>query len=129
MHGSLKKEMWLPVLNDEGKVVGCIARSVSRILPKKYFHPIVRIILSYKGMLYLVKRPSDEFLSPDLLDHPLHSYVVFRHSIQETVLDLTEKACQQQDAFTPSAASLSISSRISFGSLERSRPRTYGTMQ
>ena len=101
MQGSLKKEMWLPVLNDEGKVVGCIARSVSRILPKKYFHPIVRIILSYKGMLYLVKRPSDEFLSPDLLDHPLHSYVVFRHSIQETVLDLTEKACQQQDALTP----------------------------
>ena len=101
MEGSLKKEMWLPVLNDEGKVVGCIARSVSRILPKKYFHPVVRIILSYNGMLYLVKRPSDDFLSPELLDHPMHSYVLFRHSIQETVLDLTDKACNRHDALSP----------------------------
>ena len=31
MRGSLRKEMWLPVLNDGGKVIGCIARSV--ILP------------------------------------------------------------------------------------------------
>ena len=35
MQGSLKKEMWLPVLNDNGKVIGWIARSVSRSLPKK----------------------------------------------------------------------------------------------
>ena len=26
MQGSLKKEMWVPVLNDNGKVIGCIAR-------------------------------------------------------------------------------------------------------
>lgn len=52
MQGSLKKEMWLPVLNDNGKVIGCIARSVSRSLPKKYYHPIVRIAVVYNGMLY-----------------------------------------------------------------------------
>ena len=56
MQGSLKKEMWLPVLNDNGKVIGCIARSVSRSLPKKYYHPIVRIAVVYNGMLYLVRR-------------------------------------------------------------------------
>ena len=27
MQGSLKKEMWIPVLSDNGKVIGCIARS------------------------------------------------------------------------------------------------------
>ena len=54
MQGSLKKEMWVPVLNDNGKVIGCIARSVSRSLPKKYYHPIVRIAVVYNGMLYLV---------------------------------------------------------------------------
>ena len=38
MQGSLKKEMWLPVLNDNGKVIGCIARSVNRSLQKYYHH-------------------------------------------------------------------------------------------
>lgn len=65
MQGSLKKEMWVPVLNDNGKVIGCIARSVSRSLPKKYYHPIVRIAVVYNGMLYLVRRSKDEFVSPD----------------------------------------------------------------
>ncbi|MGM9758859.1 MAG: hypothetical protein ACI30I_01925 [Parabacteroides sp.] len=91
MQGSLKKEMWLPVLNESGKVVGCIARSVSRILPKKYFHPVVRIAILYKNMFYLTKRPHDDFVSPDGLDYPLHGYVLFRHTIQETVLDLIDE--------------------------------------
>ena len=69
MQGSLKKEMWLPVLNDNGKVIGCIARSVSRSLPKKYYHPIVRIAVVYNGMLYLVRRSKDEFVSPDITYH------------------------------------------------------------
>lgn len=56
MQGSLRKEMWLPVLNDGGKVIGCIARSVSRSLPKKYYHPVVRVAVIYQGMLYLVNR-------------------------------------------------------------------------
>lgn len=85
MKGSLRKEMWLPVLNDNGKVVGCIARSVSRSLPKKYYHPIVRVAVIYNGMLYLVKRSKEEFVSPDTLDYPMHSYVLFRHSIESTL--------------------------------------------
>ncbi len=85
MQGSLKKEMWVPVLNDKGKVIGCIARSVSRSLPKKYYHPIVRIAVVYNGMLYLVRRSKDEFVSPDTMDYPFHTYVLFRHSIDSTV--------------------------------------------
>lgn len=85
MRGSLQKEMWLPVLNEKGKVVGCIARSVSRSLPKKYYHPIVRIAVLYKDMLYLAKRSKEAFVAPDALDYPFHSYVLFRHTIEATV--------------------------------------------
>lgn len=88
MNGSLKKEMWLPVLNDKGKVVGCIARSVSRSLPKKYYHPVVRVAVIYNGMLYLVKRPKDGFVSPDTVDYPLRNYVLFRHSIESTLKEM-----------------------------------------
>src|SRR5574344_1889357 len=85
MSGSLEKEMWLPVLNDEGKVVGCMARSVSRALPKKYYHPVIRVALLYQGMIYLVKRSSEDFVSPNTLDHPLHGYMLFRHSHADTL--------------------------------------------
>lgn len=85
MQGSLRKEMWLPVLNDGGKVIGCIARSVSRTLPKKYYHPIIRVAVIYDGMLYLMKRGKDAFVSPETIDYPFHEYVLFRHSIESTV--------------------------------------------
>lgn len=85
MSGSLEKEMWLPVLSDEGKVVGCMARSVSRALPKKYYHPVIRVAVLYQGMLYLTKRSSEDFVSPDTLDHPFHSYMLFRHSHADTL--------------------------------------------
>lgn len=85
MRGSLEKEMWLPVLNDNGKVIGCIARSVSRSLPKKYCHPIVRVAVVHNGLLYLAKRSKEEYVSPDTLDHPFFDYVRFRHSIEATM--------------------------------------------
>ena len=96
MQGSLKKEMWIPVLNDNGKVIGCIARSVSRSLPKKYYHPIVRIAVVYNGMLYLVRRSKDEFISPDTMDYPFHNYVLFRHSIDSTVKETLGSLAQDK---------------------------------
>lgn len=91
MKGSLQKEMWLPVLDDDKKVIGCIARSVSRSLPKKYYHPVVRVAVIYDGMLYLTKRSTDAFVSPDTIDYPFRSYVLFRHSIDSTVRGLIGK--------------------------------------
>lgn len=85
MQGSLKKEMWIPVLDNKENVVGCIARSVSRAVKKKYFHPIVRVALLHKGMLYLEKRTKDDYVSPDMLDYPFEQYVLFRHSLEEAV--------------------------------------------
>lgn len=97
MQGSLRKEMWLPVLNEGGKVIGCIARSVSRTLPKKYYHPIVRVAVIHNGMLYLMKRSKDAFVSPDTIDYPFHSYVLFRHSIESTVRESVGELAEQED--------------------------------
>lgn len=98
MRGSLRKEMWLPVLNEGGKVIGCIARSVSRTLPKKYYHPIVRVAVVYQGMLYLVNRGKDAFVSPGTLDYPFHRYVLFRHSIESTVREAIAPLKEKGDA-------------------------------
>ena len=81
----LKKETWLPVLDEKGKVIGSMARSVSRLSSKKYFHPIVRVAVIYNGMLYLSNRGKDEYVSPELLDHPFQRYVLFRRSVDEAL--------------------------------------------
>lgn len=97
MQGSLRKEMWLPVLNDGGKVIGCIARSVSRSLPKKYYHPVVRIAVIFQGKLYLVNRGKKAFVSPDTIDYPFFSYVLFRHSLESTVREAMGDLGEQDD--------------------------------
>lgn len=97
MQGSLKKEMWLPVLNDGGKVIGCIARSVSRTVPKKYYHPVVRIAVIYQGMLYLSKRGKDAFVSPSTVDYPFTNYVLFKHSIESTVQETMGSLSEQKE--------------------------------
>lgn len=91
MHGTLKKETWLPVLNEKGRVVGSMARSISRASSQRYFHPIVRVAVVFNGMLYLSKRSADEYISPELLDLPFHKYVLFRHSIDGTVKEAIGK--------------------------------------
>lgn len=91
MQGRLRKEMWLPVLDDGGKVIGCIARSVSRSLPKRYYHPVVRVAVLYQGMFYLVGRGKKAFVSPDTFDYPLRGYVLFRHRIESVAYELAGK--------------------------------------
>lgn len=90
VRGRLKKEMWLPVLNDKGSVIGCIAYSVSRLLPKKYYHPIVRIALVHKGMLYLAKRNEYAYVSASMIDYPFYRYVLFRQSIEAAAQEAVE---------------------------------------
>jgi len=68
-------------------VIGSMAQSVSETSNLKYFHPIVRVVVLYKGMLYLVKNGKQARVSPDHLDYPFSKYVIFRHSIEGTVRD------------------------------------------
>lgn len=97
--GNFRKETWLPVLSDEGKVIGYVARSVSQGQPKKYYHPIVRIAVMYKGMLYLVKGDK-EHASAGKLDYPFQNDVLFRRSIDFTVKETLGKLGKEK-SLTP----------------------------
>jgi hypothetical protein len=77
----LRKEIWLPVLNDSGNVVGCVARQVAVKSTTKYFYPIVRVAIVYKGMLYLVNKKPETLDATQAVDYPFCSYVIFKHTI------------------------------------------------
>jgi hypothetical protein len=85
-----KKETWLPMLNAKGKVLGRIPYDVA-VSNKRYLHPVVRIAVIYKSMLYLVPRQNNVPVSPKMLDYPLTGYVLFHDTIEKTSSELTEK--------------------------------------
>jgi hypothetical protein len=81
----LKKENWLPIVNEKGEVTGKIAQSVTRQLKNKFLHPVVRVALVCKGRLYLQSRNAEDLLSPGTLDHPFEKYMLFKHDINTAV--------------------------------------------
>ncbi|WP_080905479.1 hypothetical protein [Parabacteroides sp. Marseille-P3160] len=88
MKRQLHQETWIPVLDDRGKVIGRVAKSVSlRRKNQIYRHPVVRVALLYRNMLYLVKRDESELVSPGVLDFPFHQYVQFHQTIDQAVAE------------------------------------------
>ncbi|MDR1499640.1 MAG: hypothetical protein LBI58_01520 [Tannerellaceae bacterium] len=85
VNSKLKQEIWLPILNDRGHVIGRTAYSPTRNQPVRHYHPIVRVAVVYKGMIYMTRRDKDSHVSPDLLDHPFSRHILFRHSRENTV--------------------------------------------
>lgn len=100
LRGYLKNEVWLPVLNDNGAVIGRIAYSISSASQRKFYHPIVRIAVVYNGMLYLANRSSDSIISPDSLDYPFRYYVRYKQGIEEAVYDALS-CCFPREAVSP----------------------------
>ncbi|MGL4993067.1 MAG: hypothetical protein ACRC6R_02870 [Bacteroidales bacterium] len=49
----LKQELWLPVVDENGKVIGKIAESAKSERNSDMLHPIVRVVFEFEGKLYL----------------------------------------------------------------------------
>ena len=79
----LGQETWLPVLSEDGRVIGKIAGSVSKSVAKKFYHPVVRVMVVYRGMLYLGKRAADAYVSPGKWDTPFYNHIQFKQSIED----------------------------------------------
>jgi hypothetical protein len=97
----LGEEIWLPLLDDKGRVIGSIAQPVGQKSRHKHYHPVVRIAVAFRGMLYLVQREEDDLVSPGLLDLPFQRHVQFRHSREHTALGAIEGLTGDDPAHKP----------------------------
>jgi hypothetical protein len=75
------KEEWLPIVNEQGKVIGKVAKSVSLNMKNRFLHPVIRIALICDGAIYLQKRPNDTVFEAGFLDHPFENYILFKHDL------------------------------------------------
>ena len=94
----LEKESWLPVLDENRKVTGHIAESVSLEMGKKLYHPIVRVVVVCNNMLYLKKQPSTAVVSPNKFDLPFHQYIHFHQTIEAAAKESIDTAAYTQGA-------------------------------
>jgi len=49
----LKQERWLPVVDENGKVIGKIAESAKSERNSDMLHPVIRVVFEFEGKLYL----------------------------------------------------------------------------
>ena len=89
MKRGLAEEAWLPVVDVKGHVIGRVAYSVSLSAEARHYrHPVVRIAVMHRGMLYLSRRDADRVVSPEAIDHPFCAPILFGHTPEQTVRDL-----------------------------------------
>ncbi|MDL2214858.1 hypothetical protein LJC00_01550, partial [Dysgonomonas sp. OttesenSCG-928-M03] len=93
----LRKEEWLPIVNESGEVTGRVAKSVSVKMKNRFLHPVVRVALVYNGELYLQKRSADDLLDPSTYDHPFEKYMLFNHEINIAVRNSIAHALGMQE--------------------------------
>lgn len=93
----LRKEEWLPIVNESGEVTGRIAKSVSIKMKNRFLHPVVRVALIHNGEIYLQKRKDDDMLDPSTYDHPFEKYMLFNHEINIAVRNSITHALGMQE--------------------------------
>ena len=81
----IKNEYWLPVVDDAGKVIGRVARSVSFEKPCIYQHPLIRILVFKSGAIYLSPRTYEFCPDYDRYDHPFERMMEYGKTIEDTL--------------------------------------------
>ena len=93
----LIREEWLPIVNNQGKIVGSIQHNISLNDEKKYQHPVVRILFVDKGMILLNKQTDENGKSSDLWDSTISAHVVMEESIEQCVDRIVKKKLDIED--------------------------------
>jgi len=81
----LVKEEWWPIVSEQGKIIGSIQYLTSLFDDKKYLHPIVRVLLIDKSMIFLQKRHSDDLLFPCMWDSAISHHVRMGETIEKCI--------------------------------------------
>lgn len=75
-------EEWIPIVNEDGKVIGKMPRSIAH-KGAKILHPVVHMqVLNSNGELYLQKRPVHKLVQPGKWDTAVGGHVAVDESIE-----------------------------------------------
>jgi isopentenyldiphosphate isomerase len=76
------EEEILPLINEEGEIIGKASRSICHS-SKEYLHPVVHLhVINSKGEIYLQKRPLDKKIQPGKWDTAVGGHIAYGESIE-----------------------------------------------
>jgi len=81
----LVREEWWPIVTEQGKIIGSIEHTTSLCDKKKYIHPLVRLFMIEKSMVFLQKNNADDLLFPGVWDTIISNHVRMGESIDQCV--------------------------------------------
>lgn len=79
------KEEWLPLVEQDGKVIGSAPRSVVHNGKSRWLHPVVHVQLLKEGGLWLQKRPMDKLIQPGKWDTAVGGHVTANESVEQSL--------------------------------------------
>jgi isopentenyldiphosphate isomerase/intracellular septation protein A len=79
---SFEDEEWLPIVEEDGKIIGKAPRSLCH-LGEKLLHPVVHLhVLNPNGHIYLQKRPLQKLVQPGRWDTAVGGHISFGEDIE-----------------------------------------------
>ena len=79
---SYENEEWLPVVEEDGKVIGKAPRSLCH-KGDKILHPVVHLhVFNSNGHIYLQKRPMDKLVQPGKWDSAVGGHISFGEDLE-----------------------------------------------
>jgi isopentenyldiphosphate isomerase/intracellular septation protein A len=79
-------EEWLPVIDEEGKIIGKALRSVCHS-GEKILHPVVHLhVMNPRKLLYLQKRPESKIIQPGKWDTAVGGHIAFGEDVKTALM-------------------------------------------
>ncbi len=91
IRSKLISEEWWPIVTEQGKIIGSIQHLTSLSDEKKYMHPIIRVILVDKGMIFMQKRSAEDLIFPGFWDTAISNHVRVGETIEQCIDRTTEE--------------------------------------
>ncbi len=79
----LLKEVWWPIVNEQGAIVGNVQSQVSLLDKEKFMHPVVRLHIIDKGMIFLQKRHDNDPFFPGMWDAAIFDHLRMDETLEE----------------------------------------------
>lgn len=85
VRGRLLKEEWLPIVNENGAEIGSVQQEFSLSEPKKYIHPVVRVIVIEGNRIFLRKNSCKVEKDSSVWDNAICSHLRLKESVTDCI--------------------------------------------
>jgi hypothetical protein len=82
----LLNEVWWPIVNEHGSIIGNVQSQISLADKEKFTHPIIRIHMIDNGMLFLQKRNDNDPFFGGLWDAAIYDHIRVGETMEECTI-------------------------------------------